>query len=159
MFTKATINDLEEISNIESICFPIKEAATKKQIENRIKAYSDYFYILKENSKIISFINGIISNEKDLTDNMYEDTTIHNKNDNWYFIFGVDTHPSYQHKGNAIKLMNYVIEDLKRQNKLGIVLTCKKELITFYEQFGYKNEGISNSTHGDVTWYQMRLTF
>lgn len=159
MITKATIKDLDEIANIEKICFPKKEAATKEQIEKRIKSYNDYFYILKENNEIISFINGIISNNKNLTDEMYENTSIHKKNEDWYFIFGVDTLPKYQHKGYAKKMMNYVIDDLKRQNKKGIVLTCKKELITFYEQFGYINEGISESIHGNVTWYQMRLTF
>ena len=32
-------------------------------------------------------------------------------------------------------------------------------LVGFYAQFGYEDEGISESTHGDVVWHQMRLTF
>jgi len=39
----------------------------------------------------------------------------------------------------------------------GMILTCKKELIGFYEQFGYVNMGISDSTHGGVVWYDMLL--
>lgn len=159
MITKATIKDLEELYNIESLCFPINEAASKETIEKRLNTFNDYFYILKKDNKIVSFINGILSNEKNLIDKMYEDSSYHNINNKWYIIFGVDTLPNYQHQGYAKQLMNYVINDLKKQNKIGIILTCKKELITFYEQFGYKNEGISNSTHGNVTWYQMRLTF
>ena len=41
----------------------------------------------------------------------------------------------------------------------GLVLTCKKELVEFYEQFGYVNEGLSKSVHGGVSWYDMRLIF
>lgn len=41
----------------------------------------------------------------------------------------------------------------------GIVLTCKERLIGFYAQFGFVDEGVSVSTHGDVVWHQMRLTF
>lgn len=32
------------------------------------------------------------------------------------------------------------------------------KLITYYSKFGFVNEGISESVHGNVTWYQMRLT-
>lgn len=46
----------------------------------------------------------------------------------------------------------------KAQNRSGLVLTCKNKLINYYSKFGFKNEGISESTHGDVQWYQMRLT-
>lgn len=39
------------------------------------------------------------------------------------------------------------------------MLTCKERLIPYYERFGFRNEGLSASTHGGETWYQMRLTF
>lgn len=34
----------------------------------------------------------------------------------------------------------------------------QKKLISFYEKFGFRNEGISDSEHGGEIWYQMRLT-
>ena len=39
------------------------------------------------------------------------------------------------------------------------MLTCKERLIGFYARFGFVDEGVSASTHGDVVWHQMRLTF
>ena len=74
-------------------------------------------------------------------------------------LFGVATLPEYQHKGYASKLMEYVIDETRKQKRCGIVLTCKEELIPFYEKFGYVSEGISDSVHGNAVWYQMRLTF
>lgn len=40
-----------------------------------------------------------------------------------------------------------------------MVLTCKDALIPYYAKFGFVNEGVSASVHGNVTWNQMRLTF
>ena len=40
------------------------------------------------------------------------------------------------------------------------VLTCKERLIAYYAKFGFVAEGVSEkSTHGNVRWHQMRLTF
>ena len=33
------------------------------------------------------------------------------------------------------------------------------KLIHYYAKFGFVNEGVSQSVHGNVVWYQMRLTF
>ena len=74
-------------------------------------------------------------------------------------IFSVVTHPRYRGQGYARGVMERVIEDMRGQKRSGIVLTCKEGLLPFYARFGFVNEGISASTHGDVTWYQMRLTF
>ena len=36
---------------------------------------------------------------------------------------------------------------------------CKDRLVHYYETFGFRSEGVSDSTHGGVVWYAMRLTF
>ena len=36
----------------------------------------------------------------------------------------------------------------------------KERLIHYYAKFGFVDEGVSEkSTHGNVVWHQMRLTF
>ena len=40
-----------------------------------------------------------------------------------------------------------------------MILTCKEELIPYYEQFGFENRGLSASVHGGAAWYDMVLTF
>ena len=55
--------------------------------------------------------------------------------------------------------MKRAIFDAKAQGRLGLVLTCKEKLIHYYSKYGFVNEGLSKSTHGNVEWYQMRLTF
>ncbi len=156
----ASIDDLDQIHQIEKECFPIAEAATKEQLKERLHYYSNHFCLLFENNQLISFIDGFVTNEKDLTDQMYEEASMHDEFGDWQMIFGVNTHPAYQHKGYAREVMNAFLSDAKKQGRKGVVLTCKKKLLSFYEQFGFVNEGITNqSVHGNVQWYQMRLIF
>ncbi len=112
-----------------------------------------------DDNKLIAFIDGFVTDNNDLIDEMYENPKMHNEDGKWQIIFGVNTHPEYRNKGYASELISLFIEDARKQNRKGLVLTCKEKLIPFYSKFGFKNEGISASTHGDVCWYQMRLTF
>lgn len=155
----ATMNDLEAITAVEAECFPAAEAATRKDFEERLKIYPKHFWVLEQEGKIISFINGMVTNELTIRDMMYETATLHNEEGAWQSIFGVNTIPEYRKHGYAAMVMNQVIADAKKQHRKGCILTCKEKLIPYYEKFGYVNEGISNSVHGNVVWYDMRLTF
>ena len=88
-----------------------------------------------------------------------EDVSMHNENGDWQMIFGVDTHPNYRKKGLATAVLNAFIENARIKGRKGVVLTCKENLISFYEKFGFVCEGKSESIHGNAIWYQMRLEF
>ena len=156
---EATIKDIDIIYEVENICFPASEAATKGILFNRLQHYANHFWLMFDDNKLVSFIDGMVTNQKDLTDDLYECANLHNENGSWQMIFGVNTIHEYRKRGLASELMNIVIENAKQQNRKGLVLTCKKELIPFYSKFGFINEGISCSTHGNIEWFQMRLTF
>lgn len=156
---KGKIEDLKEIASIEAACFPVNEAATEEALKGRLSVYPDYFYILEKDKKIVSFVNGMATDSPNLTDEMYENPYLHKDKGQWQMIFGVNTLPEYRKKGYAEKLINELISDAKTQGKKGVVLTCKDVLVPYYEKFGFKNEGVSESTHGGVVWYAMRLKF
>lgn len=155
----ATLLDLQAITEVEAQCFPKAEAASENDFRNRLSTYSNHFWLLENNNKLISFINGMVTDEAILRDEMYENASLHNENGAWQMIFGVNTIPECRRQGYAELLLNKVISDAKKQGRKGLVLTCKAKLIHYYAKFGFKNEGISNSTHGNVVWYDMRLTF
>ena len=156
---QANIHDLDEIAKLEQLCFSEKEAASKATFFERLEVYPNHFWLLEKEAQIISMINGIVTNHKNLNDEMYHNPKLHNEKGQWQMIFGVETHPLYQKMGYATLLLKRVIEETKRQNRAGLVLTCKEQLILFYEKVGFKNEGISKSEHGNLTWYQMRMEF
>lgn len=155
----ATMEDLEAITEMEALCFPAAEAAARESFKKRLSVFANHFWLLEKDGRIISGINGMVTNEATLTDEMYADATMHDEKGAWQMIFGVTTLPEYQGNGYAALLMKQVIADCREQGRKGIVLTCKDRLIGFYEQFGFINEGKSESEHGGAVWYEMRLRF
>lgn len=158
--SKATMDDLKIITAVEEECFPPAEAAKEKDFIERLTYYPDHFWLLFDDdreNKLVGFINGMATDEKDLTDEMYEKANMHDENGQWQMIFGVNTIPEYRNQGCAARIMEQVIADARQQKRKGLVLTCKEKLLHYYEKFGFENEGISQSVHGNVVWYQMRL--
>ena len=156
----ATMADLSAVTSVEAACFPPNEAATEQDFAQRLAIYPNHFWLLEdENGHVISFINGFVTDEPLLRDEMYQNVSLHNEQGAWQMIFGVNTLPEYRRQGFAEQVMKRVISDAKAQGRKGCVLTCKDSMIHYYEKFGYQNEGVSNSVHGGVTWYDMRLTF
>ncbi len=157
---KATMNDLDAISEVESECFPAAEAATKEEFKERLESYADHFLLMFDGEKLAAFIDGFVTDEPDLTDQMYENAAMHSESGKWQMIFGVNTLPEYRRRGLAGALINEMIAEARRQGRDGLVLTCKDRLVHYYAKFGFLNEGVSGkSTHGGAVWNQMRLTF
>ena len=154
----ATTEDITAIAAVEAECFPPAEAATEKEFIDRVKYYGNHFWLMYEAEKLIAFVDGFVTDELDLTDEMYEKATLHNENGAWQMIFGVNTIPAYRKHGYAGELIRRAIEDAKQQGRKGLVLTCKDRLVHYYAKF--TDEGVSDkSTHGNAVWHQMRLTF
>ncbi len=156
----ATMQDLEQIAAVEAECFPAAEAATREEFQARIQSYGNHFWLMFDGEKLIAFVDGFVTDEADLTDEMYEQAFMHDANGAWQMIFGVNTIPEYRRQGCAAALLRRAVDDAKKQGRKGLVLTCKEALIPYYSRFGFEDEGISDkSVHGNVVWHQMRLTF
>ena len=41
-----TMADLDDIASVESVCFPVLEAATKEEFEQRIKYFGNHFWLM-----------------------------------------------------------------------------------------------------------------
>ena len=155
----AAMEDLKAVTELEAKCFPAAEAAGREAFFDRLASFPDHFWLLYEDEKLVSMINGMATDEEHLTDAMYEHADMHSKDGAWQMIFGVNTIPSCRHQGYAGRLLQQAIADAKKQGRKGLVLTCKDALIPYYAKFGFVNEGVSESVHGNVVWYQMRLSF
>lgn len=166
----ATMEDLDAIEAVEAACFPPAEAASNESLTARVAAYPDHFWLLVntddddtpfpsrvEDGTLVGFVDGMATNEPNLADAMYDDADMHDEHGDWQMIFGVDVAPVYQHRGCASYLLRQVILDAAQAGRKGIVLTCKERLVGFYSRLGFVDEGLSDSTHGNVIWHQMRL--
>ena len=155
----AVSEDLDQVTAIEAVCFPKAEAANRASFAHRLATFPDSFFVAVHDGKIIGFVNGCVTNEKTIRDEMYEDSSLHDPKGAYQSIFGLDVLPEYQRQGIAAKLMEQMIRDAKERGRKGLILTCKDRLIHYYEKFGYKNKGVSQSVHGGVVWYDMLLEF
>ena len=156
----AELSDLDAIARVEAECFPQAEAATREDFEKRLAAYRNHFWLLFDGERLVSFVDGMVTDQEDLTDDLYENAQKHDETGAWQMIFGVNTLPEYRQHGYAGELLRRAIDDARKQGRKGLVLTCKERLIHYYARFGFVDEGVSEkSTHGNVVWHQMRLTF
>ena len=155
----STMDDLPAIAAVEAACFPAAEAATAEEFAGRLAHYAGHFWLLLEQGELVAFVDGFCTDTPDLTDEMYADAALHDENGAWQMIFGVNTIPAYRKHGYAGELIKCAIEDARKQERKGLVLTCKDHLVQYYAKFGFENEGVSESEHGGVKWNQMRLKF
>lgn len=156
---KGNINDLDALSLIEAECFPPEEAAGKKALEGRLRAYAGCFLVMEHEGRAIGFINGMVSQSPVLEDEMYENPSLHDPDGPWQMVFGLDIMPAYRKMGLGGQLLSEFCRMAKGEGRRGVVLTCKKELLGFYGSLGFENMGVSPSVHGGAVWYEMRLEF
>ncbi len=156
---KATISDLDAITALEAACFPKAEAASRESFEKRLKVFADRFWLLWDGERLVSMVNGMVTDQEELVDEMFADASIHQPEGAWQMIFGVATHPEYQRRGLAAQVLERAIDEVKAEGRRGLILTCKEQKLHYYAKFGFVNQGVSVSEHGGAKWYQMRLEF
>lgn len=156
---RVSIKDLDDVSEVEKRCFPEAEAASRTSLEKRIMTFPDSFFVAEIDEKIVGFINGCITNEKTIYDELFSDATLHIPSGDYQAIFGLDVISDYRNQGIAAQLMNYMIEVSRLAGRKGVILTCKDKLIHYYSKFGFINKGVSKSNHGGSLWYDMILEF
>lgn len=147
------IEDLESILKIIKDTFPIAEGANAEKIRFRMDEFSQWFFVVEEERKVVGFIIGRPFNKEYIFDELYGAEKLEVGNN--LAILTVATLPERQHHRISTHVIKYFLERAKEKEVEAIVLACKKELITFYESFGFTNLGISGSSHGGSTWYDM----
>lgn len=148
--------DLDRVAEIEGLCFPAAEAAARSTLEQRIKLCGDYFLVAEVNGAVIGFINGALTEQAVICDDMYGLNNLNNNGNN-VAVFGLDVVSDYRQQGIAAKLLAQFVAIAKRQHKKQVVLTCKEQLVAYYEKFGFKNQGLSGSVHGGASWFDLSL--
>ncbi len=147
--------DLDRLVEVEQLCFPEAEAATRQSFRYRIGAFPDSFYVAETDGVIVGLINGCVTNRPFICDELYEPEGGHEPEGENQTVFGLATHPKFQRQGIAEQLMNRLIAEARAAGRKRMVLTCKERLIHYYEKFGYVNHGVSASVHGGAVWYDM----
>ena len=84
----AAMDDLAAVTALEAVCFPPAEAAQEDSLRARLAAYPNHFWLLEDEGRLVSFVNGLVTDAYDLTDEMFDDASYHSENGGWQMIFG-----------------------------------------------------------------------
>lgn len=152
---KVNMDDLEEVVNIENLCFIKTEAATKDAFIKRIQYTPDSFFVAEEDGAIVGIVNGPVIENEFITDDLFKESSENPKWGGHQSVLGLAVNPIYQKRGIASALLTHLEKEAKAKNRETVTLTCKEKYVPFYEMLGYENKGLSESEHGGVTWYNM----
>ena len=155
----ATQDDLDDICRVEAICFPASEAGTRESFAARLKVFPRHFLLLEDEGRLIGFVNGMVTDDRTISDVMFEQAELHKEDGKWQSVFGLDVLPEHRRKGYAGQLMRALIGHSREDGRCGCILTCKEHLLPYYTRFGFRNLGVSLSQHGGAVWYDMILEF
>jgi ribosomal protein S18 acetylase RimI-like enzyme len=150
-----TLDDLDEIAAIEQVCFLKDEAATKEIFKERIQVIPDSFLVAEAEGKVAGFINGPVIYKEAITDDLFKTLRPNPASGGHQSVLGLAVHPDFQKQGIAGTLLAALELAARRKNRETVTLTCKQDLIRFYENHGYYNAGKSDSQHGGVVWSNM----
>ncbi|MBS4207247.1 GNAT family N-acetyltransferase [Bacillus sp. FJAT-50079] len=147
--------DLEQMLIIENEGFSMEEAATREAFVERIQLIPDTFIVAEKQGKILGYVNGPIIDQPYITDDLFEKIKENPKSGGFQSVLGLAVSKQDRNQGIA-KLLIEKLEELVVENEReGITLTCKQDLVSFYERFGFVNHGMSESQHGGIRWYNM----
>lgn len=149
------LTDLPELIEIEHECFAKEEAATKEAFAKRIQRIPDSFFVAVENGQIVGLVNGPVIEQRFISDDLFSEIKENPATGGHQSILGIAVGPTWQNRGIASALLAHIESSAKAKQRETVTLTCKSELISFYENQGYTNHGISESQHGGVNWYNM----
>lgn len=152
-----TAADLDGVCAVEEAGFPPAEGATRAAFRYRIAAFPQWFLVAEEEGRIVGLINGPATDAQFLCDRLYEPGGA-GENGTTLAILGLAVLPDRRQEGIAAALMNAYLDRARQNGMARVVLTCKENLIPFYERFGFVNRGVSQSVHGGVVWYDMEHT-
>jgi ribosomal protein S18 acetylase RimI-like enzyme len=150
-------DDLDRVAEIEAICFPPSEAASRSSFAGRIAAFPDCFLIGEREGLAVGYVNGCATDSETIRDEFFHDTAHHNPQGRNLSIFGLAVVPELRGLGVGATLMKRFIELARSTGREGVILTCKENLVAYYESFGFLNLGLSKSSHGGAQWFDMRL--
>lgn len=151
---EASLEDWKAIVAIEEANFST-EAAGAETIQKWIEQEQTNFLIAELNEKIAGYLVGSVVFSRHLTDELFEKVAENPDSGGFIAIQSLSVHPDFKGQGIGILLLAALKEKAVVQNRQGLNLTCHDYLISYYEMNNFKNEGISDSVHAGVGWYDM----
>jgi len=149
--------DLEQCYEVEISGFSPEEAASRETIKLRMNTFPQGFFVAENGVRVIGMINGGCTFKEDISDEELKQLIGHDPEGSNMVVFALVVLPEYRNMGIARQLMLHFAEESRRLNKQNVLLLCKQQLMSYYQNLGFEHLGESRSTHGGAAWHTMRL--
>ena len=158
LFRPIRQEETEEAIRIEQICFPVNEACTPESMRERIERVPELFLMAADKSSgaLAGFLCGIATDEAQFRDAFFTDAGLHKEQGKTVMLLGLDVLPQYRSLGLGHALMEEYARIEKSKGREYLILTCKEEKISFYQEMGFYDLGVSASVWGGEQWHDMR---
>ena len=114
---RVTMDDLEEVVNLESAAFKMTKEQTKNDMMGRIENYPDTFLVAQEDGKVIGHIFGPAFNKRYIEDELYFENHPNQKDDRYQIVLSLAVLPEYRKQGVATKLIEAMTQEARKQNR------------------------------------------
>jgi ribosomal protein S18 acetylase RimI-like enzyme len=149
--------EAEQAAAIEQICFPPNEACSEQHMKERIAKAPELFLVAVDRStgKLAGFLNGLATDEYTFRDEFFMDANLYNPDGKNIMLLGLDVLPEYRKQGIAKELVYSYARRERENGRQMLILTCLKSKVKMYENMGFVDRGIANSTWGGEEWHEM----
>lgn len=155
-FRPPKIDDIDQIMQIEKAGFTADEAASEKAMKERISIIKDsYLVAVNNDDQPVGYVVGPVIQERYLYDELFEKTSLNPPSGGYQSILSLAVAPEYRQLKVGGRLLKELVRQCKRQQRLGVTLTCLESLIPYYKKHGFQLEGQSDSQHAGVPWFNM----
>ena len=152
-------DETAEAANVEVVCFPPNEAASYKDMEERINTAPDFFIVAidRATGKMAGFLNGLATDEDAFRDEFFTDASLHNPAGKNVMLLGLDVMPDYRMQGLGRELVRYYAQREQERGRKKLLLTCLDNKVEMYKKFGFTDLGMSASVWGGEAWHEMEI--
>ena len=153
---EAQDSDIDQICLIQESTQNFQETFKREIIEERIRNFADTFLLASLDDQVIAYISAIdfaTSSVSRWIVEMADGEAISNGN---LIIDALSVHPDYQGQGFGTLLLAALKEVTRQQNRPGIYLLCKDELLAYFEMNGFVEQGIVDGERSSEVAFLMR---
>ena len=139
---EAQQSDIDLICLIQESNSNFLENMNREIIEERIRNHADTFLLACLDDQVVAYILGTEFANSSLSRWIKEMANGEAISDRNFVIDALSVHPDYQGQGFGTLLLAALKQGALQQNRPGIYLLCKDELLSYFEMNEFMEQGI-----------------